>query len=107
MTHFEVHRFADDRWVLDAVFDDRTAAIDDARTMLARARSHMAVRVLKVEERRSGFVEWVIYDRATGHAERGRTWRRASALRAARRLSTLRRSIALRARNFAKARRAP
>lgn len=101
MTHFEVHRFADDRWVLDAVFDDRAAALDDARIMLARARSHLAVRVLKVEERRSGFVEWVIYDRETGHADDRHAWRRAAALRAARRLSALPRSIIFRARDFA------
>jgi hypothetical protein len=63
MTHFEVHRLTDDRWLLDAVYDDRAAAMADARSLMARARTLAAVRVLKVEEHDAGFVEWTVYTR--------------------------------------------
>jgi hypothetical protein len=63
MTHFEVHKFTDDRWLLDAVYDDQGTAIGDARGLMARARSLAAVRVLKVEEHDAGFVEWTVYSR--------------------------------------------
>jgi hypothetical protein len=63
MTHFEVHKFTDDRWLLDAVYDDQGTAIGDARSLMARARSLAAVRVLKVEEHDEGFVEWIVYTR--------------------------------------------
>ena len=63
MTHYEVHRLDDDRWLLDAVFDDQRSAIDDARSQIAGARALTAVRVLKVEEHAENFVEWIVYDR--------------------------------------------
>jgi hypothetical protein len=63
MTHFEVHRFTDDRWLLDAVYDDQGTAIDDARSLMARSRALAAVRVLKVEEQDEGFVEFIVYTR--------------------------------------------
>jgi hypothetical protein len=63
MTHFEVHKFTDDRWLLDAVYDDQGTAISDARGLMARARALAAVRVLKVEEHDEGFVEWIVYTR--------------------------------------------
>jgi hypothetical protein len=63
MTHFEVHKFTDDRWLLDAVYDDQGTAIGDARSLMARARALAAVRVLKVEEHDEGFVEWIVYTR--------------------------------------------
>lgn len=63
MTHYEVHRLDDDRWQLDAIFDDRMTAIDEARTQMTRARAVAAVRVLKVEEHEKTFVEWIVYDR--------------------------------------------
>lgn len=68
MTHFEVHRLTDDRWLLDAVYDDRVAAIAEARSLMARARTLAAVRVLKVEEHDAGFVEWTVYARDPAHA---------------------------------------
>jgi hypothetical protein len=63
MTHFEVHKFTDDRWLLDAVYDDQGTAVSDARNLMARARALAAVRVLKVEEQDEGFVEWIVYTR--------------------------------------------
>src|SRR5258708_7791880 len=69
MTHFEVHKFADDRWLLDAVYDDQGTAIDDARSLMARARALAAVRVLKVEEHDEGFVEWIVYTRDPTQAQ--------------------------------------
>jgi len=61
--HYEVHKFTDDRWLLDAIYDDQEAAIEDARSLMARARALAAVRVLKVEEQDAGFVEWIVYTR--------------------------------------------
>jgi hypothetical protein len=69
MTHYEVHRLDDDRWQLDAVFDDRMTAIEDARNHMTRPRAFSAVRVLKVEEHEKTFVEWIVYDREA-HAPR-------------------------------------
>jgi hypothetical protein len=63
MTHYEVHRLENDRWLLDAVFDDQRTAIDDARSQMAGARALAAVRVLRVEEHKENFVEWIVYDR--------------------------------------------
>lgn len=63
MTHYEVHRLDDDRWQLDAIFDDRMTAIEEARSQMMRARAITAVRVLKVEEHEKTFVEWIVYDR--------------------------------------------
>jgi hypothetical protein len=63
MTHYEVHRLDDDRWQLDAVFDDRMTAIEEARSHVSRSRAFAAVRVLKVEEHEKTFVEWIVYDR--------------------------------------------
>ena len=63
MTHYEVHRLEDDRWLLDAVFDDQRTAIDDARSQMSGPRALAAVRVLRVEERAQDFVEWIVYDR--------------------------------------------
>ena len=65
MAHYEVHRLIDNRWLLDAVFDDRAKAIEDAKNIIARARTLLAVRVLRVEEHSSGFSEWVIYNETT------------------------------------------
>jgi hypothetical protein len=69
MTHFEVHKFTDDRWLLDAVYDDQGTAIEDARSLMARARALAAVRVLKVEEHDEGFVEWIVYTRDPTQAQ--------------------------------------
>jgi hypothetical protein len=73
MIHFEVHRKADDRWLLDGVFAEQATAVDDAKEQLTRARSLLSVRVLKVEAQDKGFVEWVIYNAATADpAARGK-----------------------------------
>jgi hypothetical protein len=63
LPHFEVHTLADDRWLIDSVFFDKGAAIEDAKLLLERSRAFDAVRVLQVEEARNGFGfdEWTIY----------------------------------------------
>lgn len=61
MPHYEVHTLAQDRWLIDGVFFDKTTAIDDAKILLGRTRALDAVRVLQVEERRNGFFEWTVY----------------------------------------------
>lgn len=61
MPHFEVHTLADDRWLIDSVFFDKTAAIDDAKLLIERSRAFDAVRVLQVEEADTGFNEWTVF----------------------------------------------
>ncbi len=65
MMHYEVHRLIDNRWLLDAVFDDRAKAIEDAKNVVAQARAPLSVRVLRVEEQNSGFAEWVVFNETT------------------------------------------
>lgn len=64
MAHYEVQRFSENRWLLDAVFHDRAAALESARLQVSRWRADPPLRVLKVEEHRTGFVETVIYNTA-------------------------------------------
>lgn len=66
MAHYELQKFEENRWVIDAVFNDRATAIDDARALVSRSRGYSAVRVIKVEEQRAGtgFVESVIYNKS-------------------------------------------
>jgi hypothetical protein len=61
LPHFEVHTLADDRWLIDSVFFDKTAAIDDAKLLIERSRAFDAVRVLQVEEAQTGFNEWTVF----------------------------------------------
>lgn len=59
--HFEVHTLAQDRWLIDGIFFDKQTAIDDAKMLLGRTQALDAVRVLQVEEEKSGFYEWTVY----------------------------------------------
>jgi hypothetical protein len=63
LPHYEVHTLAEDRWLIDSVFFDKGAAIEDAKLLLERSRAFDAVRVLQVEEQldANGFDEWTIY----------------------------------------------
>lgn len=76
MTHYEVHRLIDNRWLLDAVFDDRAKAIEDAKNVIARARTLVSVRVLRVEEESAGFSEWVVYNETTAEGVEATATRR-------------------------------
>lgn len=59
--HFEVHTLAEDRWLIDGIFFDRQTAIEDAKLLLGRTQALDAVRVLQVEEEKTGFVESTVY----------------------------------------------
>lgn len=61
MRNFEVLKRNGDRWVLAAVFDDPAVAISDAKALIERSRGPMSVEVLAVENRKTEFVEWVVY----------------------------------------------
>jgi hypothetical protein len=61
LLHFEVHTLAEDRWLIDGVFSEKETAIEDAKLLLAHQRALDAVRVLRVEEKREGFIEATIY----------------------------------------------
>lgn len=81
MAHYEVQKQAEDRWLIDAVFRDRATAIEDARLLVARSRWHPAVRVLKVEEHKSGFIERIIYNKPARIPRRRTSTTRRRALR--------------------------
>ena len=61
MRNFEVLKRSGDRWVLAAVFDDPAVAIADAKALIERSRGPISVEVLAVENRKTEFVEWVVY----------------------------------------------
>ena len=65
MAMFEVHRLAENRWLLQAVFEDAAAAIEDAKTTVARAQTPVTVRVLAVQPRHHRFAEWLIFREST------------------------------------------
>jgi hypothetical protein len=65
MRTFEVLRRSDNRWLLAGVFDDAAHAIADAKSLMTRARTPEAVRVMAVEQREMSFVEWVIFQETT------------------------------------------
>ncbi len=70
MPHFEVHTLAQNRWLIDGIFFDKQTAIDDAKLLLARTQALDAVRVLQVEEEKSGFFEWTVYVATRPHEQR-------------------------------------
>lgn len=61
MLHFEVHTLAEDRWLIDGIFSEKETAIEDAKLLLEHQQALDAVRVLRVEEKREGFVEATVY----------------------------------------------
>jgi hypothetical protein len=80
--YFEVHRLLRRRWRLDAIFADRQSAIEDAKRLMQAPRGLEAVRVLRVEERDQGFLEWTVY--LAGRPRAQRSWRRYGSVVAAR-----------------------
>jgi hypothetical protein len=70
MPHFEVHTLAQNRWLIDGIFFDKQTAIDDAKLLLGRTQVLDAVRVLQVEEEKSGFFEWTVYVATRPHEQR-------------------------------------
>jgi hypothetical protein len=61
LLHFEVHTLAEDRWLIDGIFSEKETAIEDAKLLLEHQHAIDAVRVLRVEEKREGFVEATVY----------------------------------------------
>ena len=102
MAFYELQRLVDDRWLLETVFPDKAEAIEEARGLIARTRHVLAVRVLKVEEQRDGFAEWLVYHQSTAEGAEMRAARRRRR-RIARRLRTLPRAVVARARDLAEA----
>jgi len=65
MAMFEVHRLAENRWLLQSIFDDAAAAIADAKALVARTQTPVTVRVLAVQPRHTRFAEWLIFREST------------------------------------------
>lgn len=67
MRTFEVLQRTGDRWLLASVFDKPDLAISDAKTLMDRARTPIAVRVMAVQEHPSqpGFIEWCVFRQST------------------------------------------
>lgn len=65
MRSFEVLQRTGDRWLLAGVFDDAAAAVADAKSLVERSNVQIAVRVIAVEHRASGFTEWTIHEEST------------------------------------------
>src|SRR5579885_1538355 len=61
MLSFELRKYVDGRWVLDTIFDDKTEAVAEAKSLMTRSRSLAAVRVMAVQDDESGFKEWTVY----------------------------------------------
>jgi hypothetical protein len=69
-TTFEFYKQAKGRWQLDAIFDDKGLALEEAKLFLARARDYVAVRVMAVEPHDTEFLEFIVFRGASG--ERGK-----------------------------------
>jgi hypothetical protein len=75
-TNFELHKQIRGRWQLDAIFDDKGLAVEEAKAFLARSREQVAVRVMAVEPRDAEFLEIIVFrganDRSKGVAGKER-----------------------------------
>lgn len=61
MLSFELRKYVEGRWVLDTIFDDKTEAVAEAKSLMTRSRSLAAVRVMAVQDDETGFKEWTVY----------------------------------------------
>ena len=69
-TTFELYKQVKGRWQLDAIFDDKGLALEEAKLFLARARDYVAVRVMAVEPHDNEFLESIVFRGVSG--ERGK-----------------------------------
>ena len=69
-TTFEFYKQIRGRWQLDAIFDDKALALEEAKLFLARAHEYVAVRVMAVEPRDDEFLESIVFRGVSG--ERGK-----------------------------------
>jgi len=70
-TNFELHKQQRGRWKLDAIFDDKGLALEEAKAFLARAREPVAVRVMAVEPRENEFLEFIVFRGANTDRSKG------------------------------------
>lgn len=70
-TTFELHKQTRGRWQLDAIFDDKALALEEAKAFLARAREQVAVRVMAVEPRDTEFLEIIVFRGANNDRSKG------------------------------------
>jgi hypothetical protein len=61
MLTFEIRKYVGGRWVLDAVFDDKTTAVEEAQSLIERSNALPAVRVVAVSDGADGFREWTVF----------------------------------------------
>ena len=69
-TTFEFYKQIKGRWQLDAIFDDKGLALEEAKLFLARARDYVVVRVMAVEPHDHEFLESIVFRGVSG--ERGK-----------------------------------
>jgi len=72
-TNFELHKQTRGRWRLDAIFDDKGLAIEEAKAFLSLAREQVAVRVMAVEPRDTEFLEFIVFRGANDRSKGGVT----------------------------------
>ena len=65
-TSFELYVFRRGKWLVESVFEDRGFAVEEAKSILERARGLAAVRVVAVEERGDEFRERVVFYGSSG-----------------------------------------
>jgi len=58
---FELYVFRRGHWLVESVHDDRALAVEEAKSLLERARGLAAVRVVAVEPRNGEFHESVVF----------------------------------------------
>jgi hypothetical protein len=61
MLCFELRKYVGGKWVLDTIFDDKTEAVAEAKSLMTRSRVLAAVRVVAVSEDDTGFKEWTVF----------------------------------------------
>ena len=77
MTSYEIRKYVDGRWLLDSVFDDKAAAVDEAKMLMERSRSVPAIRVVAVMDDTDGFREWTVFKQSIIDEENEQAMQRA------------------------------
>ena len=77
MASYEIRKYVGGRWLLDSVFDDKAAAVDEAKTLMERSRSIPAVRVVAVTDDENGFHERTVFRQSIVDDENDQAMQRA------------------------------